>query len=88
MIWTNKHNVNNEIVSSNVDLGKFTLYVHRHMLNCHDQNLWLASCRNLFSCFELKSKTIGCAKVEALSKLSAILDEAKIDIMNSVNYRI
>jgi hypothetical protein len=60
--------------------GVFWLQVHRHIH--YPPDVWLASCRELFQCIELKSRDLGKAKIEAKRKLVALLEKALQELNN------
>lgn len=63
-----------EIESSEINLGRFRLSVHRHIYRPPD--VWLASCTGLFSQIELASKDLSEAKCQAKAKVQVILEDA------------
>jgi hypothetical protein len=73
---------NPEIDSSEIKLGLFRLFVHRHIH--YPPDTWLASCGYLFSQIELASKDLEQAKIQAVAKVHVILEDALADILAKV----
>ena len=73
---------NPEIKSSEIELGKFRLRVHRHIACSPDK--WLATCHpGLFDTIMLESKELSKAKLQAISKVKTLLDDAIKDILQN-----
>lgn len=69
------------IKSSEIKLGRFTLRVHRHIACSPDT--WLASCSGLFDAIKLESKELSEAKLQAISEVKTLLDNAIKDILQN-----
>lgn len=63
-----------EIISSEINFGRFRLSVHRHIY--YPPDTWLTSCPGLFSQVELASKDLSEAKCQAKANVQVILEDA------------
>ena len=79
--WKDKKKsyVCDEISQSEISFGQFRLTVHRHIH--YPPDVWLASCTDMFSQMELKSKDLSEAKCQAKARVQSILEEALKDIL-------